>query len=86
MAFGEPTLSRCKVELAFSAVKHNKSLILFQPSGMLLAPLVSGSYAGQVNVPEAATLLSQSNVARSGYQAVKLTLIDEIFLQPLNIL
>ena len=85
MAFGEPTLSRCKVELAFSAVKHNKSPVFFHPSGMLLAPLVSGSSAGQVNVPEEATPYTQLVVAFVGSQTVKLTSIDARLLQLSNI-
>ena len=55
------------------------------PDGMLLIPLVSGSYVGQVNVPEAATPLSHFVVAFAGSQAVKLTFIDARLLHLSNI-
>ena len=53
---------------------------------MLLVPLVSGSYAGQVNVPDAATPFTHLVVAFAGSQEVNLTSIDARLLQPWNIL
>ena len=53
---------------------------------MLLTLVVFGNAAGQVNVPDAATPLSQFGVAFDGFHAVKLTSIDASLLQPRNIL
>lgn len=60
-----------------------------QPSGMWLTSYLTESSAGQVNVPEAATLDSQNIVAKLPlvyYQSEKLTFTDESEVQPLNML
>ena len=51
-----------------------------------MLPVVFGSVLGQVNVPDAATLKTQIDVAFVGFQAVKLTSIDASLLHLLNML
>jgi len=56
-------------------------LTTVQPVGILFAPYSSASANGFVNVPEDATPLTQFVVWR---HEVKLTSIDESFVQPEN--
>ena len=60
----------------FSTIVH--------PDGMLLLPGVFGNVLGQVNVPDAATPVTQFVVASVGFQTMKLTSIAARLLQPEN--